>query len=79
MISISKSVYIHKLDDTIHEYNNTYYTTNKMKRIHLKSSTYCDFGVENINKDPKLKFDEHVRISNYKNFFSKSYTLNWSE
>ena len=50
-----------------------------MKRIHLKSSTYCDFGVENINKDPKLKFDEHVRISNYKNFFSKSYTLNWSE
>ena len=79
MISISKSVYIYKLDDIVNEYNNTYYTTNKMKRIHLKSSTYFDFGVENDNKDPKVKFDEHARISNYKIFFSKSYTLNWSE
>ena len=39
MTSISKSVYIDKLDDTItivHKYNNTYNSTNKMKPIEVK-------------------------------------------
>ena len=30
-------------------------------------------------KDPKLKKDDHVRISKYKNIFAKGYTSNWSE
>ena len=39
MTSISKSVYIDKLDDTItiaHKYNNTYHITNKMKPVEVK-------------------------------------------
>ena len=31
------------------------------------------------DKDPKFKFGDHVRISEYKNIFAKGYTPNWSE
>ena len=31
------------------------------------------------DKDPKLKVDDHVRISKYKNIFAKEYTPNWPE
>ena len=34
MTSISKSVYIDKLDDIVDDYNNAYHTTIKMKYIH---------------------------------------------
>ena len=36
MTSISKHVYIDKLDDIVNEYNNTYYRTIKMKPIDVK-------------------------------------------
>ena len=35
MTSISKNVYIDKLDDVVDKYNNTYHTTIKMKPIHV--------------------------------------------
>ena len=38
MTSISKNVYIDKLDDIVDEYNNTYHTTIKMKSIDVKDS-----------------------------------------
>ena len=36
MTSISKNVYIDKLDDIVNEYNNTYHRTMKMKPIDVK-------------------------------------------
>ena len=36
MTSISKNVYIDKLDDIVNEYNNAYHTTIKMKPLMLK-------------------------------------------
>ena len=36
MTSISKNVYIDKLDDIVDEYNNTYHTTIKIKLLMLK-------------------------------------------
>ena len=39
MASISKNVYINKLDDTVHKYNNTYHCTIEMKLVDVKSST----------------------------------------
>ena len=42
MTSISKNVYIHKLDDTANEYNNTYHRTSKMKPVDVKEDTYID-------------------------------------
>ena len=39
MTSISKNVYIDKLDDIINKYNNTYHSTIKMKIVDVKSNT----------------------------------------
>ena len=79
MTSISKNVYIDKLDAIVNEYNNTYHKTIKMKPIDVKDNTYIDFGKEDNEKDHKFKVDDHVRISKYKNIFAKGYTPNWSE
>ena len=43
MTTISKNVYIDKLDDIVDEYNNTYHRTIKMKPIDVKHNTYIDF------------------------------------
>ena len=40
MTSISKNLYIDKLDDIVNKYNNTYHGTVKMKPINVKSSKY---------------------------------------
>ena len=40
MTSISKNVYIDKLDDIVDEYNNTYHTSIKMKPVDVKDNTY---------------------------------------
>ena len=79
MTSISKNVYINKLDDMANEYNNTYHRTIKMKPVDVKENAYTDFKKEVNDKDPKFKVDNHVKISKYKNIFAKGYTPNWSE
>ena len=79
MTSISKNVYIDKLDDIVDEYNNTYHTTIKMKPADVKDNTYINADKEINNKDPKLKVGDHVRMSKYKNIFAKGYMPNWSE
>ena len=38
MNSVSKNVYIDKLDDTANKYNNTYHSTIKMKPVDVKSN-----------------------------------------
>ena len=40
MTSISKNVYIDKLDDIVNEYNNTYHRTIKMKPVDVKDITF---------------------------------------
>ena len=55
MTSISKNVYIDKLDDTVNEYNNTYHRTIKMKPADVKDNTYINFKKEVNDKDPNLK------------------------
>ena len=79
MTSISKNVYIDKLDDIVDEYNNTYHTTIKMKPIDVKDNTYINGDKEINNKDPRFKVGDHVRISKYKSIFAKWYMPNWSE
>ena len=39
MTSISKNVYIDKLDDIVNQYNNKYHTTIKMKPVDVKNNT----------------------------------------
>ena len=68
MTSISKNVYIDKLDDIVKEYNNKYHTSIKMKPADVNYNTYIDFKKETNDKNPKFKVGDHVRISQ-----------NWSE
>ena len=79
MTSISKNVYIDKIDDIVNAYNNKYHRTIKMKSIDVKDNTYIDFGKEVNDNDTKFKVGDHIRISKYKNSFAKGYTPNWSE
>ena len=79
MYSISKKVYINKLDDIVNKYNNTSHRTIKMKPVDVKSNTYINSGKEINDKDHKFKVGDHVRISKYKNIFAKGYVPNWSE
>ena len=79
MTSISKNVYIDKLDDIVNEYNNGYHRTIKMKPVDLKNNTYIYSNKEVNDKDPKFKGGDHVKTSKYKNIFAKGYTQNWSE
>ena len=76
MTSVSRNVYVDKLDDIVGEYNNTYHRTIKMKPVDVKDNTYIDFEKE-VNKDPKFKIGDHIRISKYKNIFAKGYTLSF--
>ena len=46
MTSISKNVYINKLDDIVGEYNNTYHRTIKMKPVDVEDNTYINFKKE---------------------------------
>ena len=67
MTSVSKIIYIDKLDDTVNKYNNTYHSTIIIKPIDVNSSTYIDFNKENNKEDPKFAVAYHVRESKYKN------------
>ena len=51
-----------------------------MKPVDVRDNTYIGFKKElNDKKNPKFKFGDHVRISKYKNTFTKGYKPNWSE
>ena len=69
MTSISKNLYIDKLDHIVNEYNNANHRKIKMKPIGVKNNTCIDFGKEVNDKDPKFKVGDHVKISKYKKTF----------
>ena len=79
MTSISKNVYIDKLDDIVNKYNKEYHSTIKMKPVDVRSSTFIDSSKTNDDKNPKFKIGDIVRISKFKNIFAKGYVPNCSE
>ena len=79
MTSISKNVYINKLDDIVNKYNNTYHSSIKMEPADVKSGTYIDSSREINNKDSRLKIVDIVWISKHENLFAKGCVPNWSE
>ena len=76
MSSVSKNVYIDKLDDIVNKYNNRDHRKNKMEPVDVKDNTYIDSTKLHSNKDPKFKVGDHVKISKYKKKFAKRYTPN---
>ena len=79
MTSISKNLYIDKIDDIVNKYNNTYHSTIKMKLVDAKLRIYIESSKEINYQDPKFKNGDIVRISKYKNIFGKGHVANWSE
>ena len=79
MTSISKNMYINKLDDMVNRYNNTYHSTIKINPADIKSSTYINFNKEKNKEDHKFEVADDVRISKCENIFAKGYTPNWYE
>ena len=79
LTSVSKNMHIDKLDDIVNENNNTYQRTIKIKPVDVEDNTYIDSKELHPIKDPKFKVCDHVRISKYRNMFTKGYKLNWSE
>ena len=79
MTSISKNVYIDKLDGIVNKCNNTCHRTIKMKPMDVKDNTFFNIDNEVNDKDPKFKPGDYVRISKYKNIFAKGYAPNCSE
>ena len=73
MTSVSKNLYIDRLADIINIYNNTYYSTIKMKHVDAKSTTSTDFNVEKHDEYLTFKVDDHGRILKYKKIFAKIY------
>ena len=71
MTLIPKNMYIDKLDEIFKKYNNTYHITIEIESFDVNPNIYIDFNKENNDKDPKFKIDNIVRISMYKNFFTK--------
>ena len=55
MTSISKKVYIEKLDDIVKKYNNTYHKFIKMKPVDVKDNTYIGFKKKSMIKMLNLK------------------------
>ena len=62
MTSVSKNVYIDKLDDTVNKNSNTYHSRIKIKPADIKSNTYINSSKEINNNVPKFKIGETVRI-----------------
>ena len=72
-------MYIDKLDDIVDKYNNTIYSTIKLKPADVKSNTYINSSKEINDENPKFIIGDIARISKYKNIFVKDYVPNWSE
>ena len=78
MTSISKNVYIDKLDDKVNKYINTYHSTTKMKHVDVKQNILTLVKKLMINI-LNLKSMILLEYQNIKPFFAKGYLPNWSE
>ena len=78
MTSVSKNIYIDKLDDIVDKYNNTFHSTTKMKPVDVKSNIYIDSSKEINNKDPNLKLVimlEYQKAKRFLAIFGKKVTF----
>ena len=75
MTSVSKNVYIDKLEDIVNKYNNTYHNVIKMNPVDVNPSTYFDFSKKIIRKILNLKLVIVLEYQNITIFLQK--VQNW--
>ena len=74
MTAIFSKSYLLDLNKLVDEYNNTHHHS-----IINSDYSFLNENIESNPKAPKFKVNEKVRITKYKNIFTrKSYTENWS-
>ena len=65
------------MNKLVDQYNNTYHHSINKKPFNDDYSALTE-KIETNLKAPKFKVNGRVRITKYKNVFSKGYTENWS-
>ena len=75
MTATGKNIYYDVLDDAVNEYNNTKHSTIKMKPIDVKNNKRV-YIEEHNEKRNIFKVGDRVRISKFKNIFTKGYDPN---
>ena len=69
--------YLSYLNKLIDQYNNTYHSSFNKKPVNADYSALTE-KIETNLKTPKFKVNDRVRITKYKNIFSKDCTEIWS-
>ena len=77
MIANDSKSYLPYLNRIGDQYSNTYHHSINKKPINADYSALTE-KIEMNHKAPTLKVNDRVRITKYKNIFSKGYTENWS-
>ena len=72
MTSVSKNVYIDKLDDIVNKYIDTYHSTIKLISANVKLSTYIDSSKEIDDQDLNIKSIILLEYQNIKTFLEKT-------
>ena len=79
MTTVGKNVYFDALDNIAQKYNNTYYSSIKMKPKDIENDSSAEYNEESNEESLEFKVGDDFRISKYKDIFAKGYTPNWSE
>ena len=77
MIAKDSKYYLPYLNKLVDKYNNTYHNSINKKPINADYSPLTE-KIETNHKSPYFKVNDRVRITKYKNIFSKGYITNWS-
>ena len=72
MTSVSRNVYIDKLDDEVNKYSNTYHSTIKIKPFDVKLKIYITLVKELMMKILNLKLVILLKYQNIKTFLQKA-------
>ena len=77
MTANNSESYLSYLNKLVDQYNNAYHHSIGKKPINDDYSALTG-KIETNPKVPKFRVNDRVRITRYKNIFSKGYTENWS-
>ena len=77
MTSNDSKSYLSYLNKLVDQCNNTYHHSINKKPIDSDYTALTEESETN-HKTPKFKVNNRVRITKYRNIFSKDYTENWS-
>ena len=78
MTANDRKSYLSYLNKLVDKYSNNYHHSINKKPINADYFALTE-KIETNPKSPKFKVTDRVRITKYKNIFSKGYTENWSK